>query len=93
MLFRSGLFLDPDQLNGRFRLTLGVGRFFDPDLMSPILLGFIGRIDVFTIWVTVLLAIGIHVVGKIPKQQAAIVAAITWAVGALPPVLGALRAA
>src|SRR5207248_4834457 len=47
----QGLFLDPDQLNGRFRLTLGVGRFFDPDVTSPILLGFIGRIDVFTIWV------------------------------------------
>jgi hypothetical protein len=37
-------------------------------------------------------AIGLHVVGKIPKQQAAIVAAITWAVGALPAVFGALRA-
>ncbi|MDP9202387.1 MAG: hypothetical protein M3P26_10720 [Gemmatimonadota bacterium] len=49
------------------------------------------RVDLFTIWVTVLLAIGLHVVGKIPKQQAGIAAAITWLVGALPAVLGALR--
>ena len=48
--------------------------------------------DLFTIWVTVLLAIGLHVVGKIPKQQAAIAAAITWVVGALLPLFGALRA-
>jgi ABC-type transport system involved in cytochrome c biogenesis permease component len=46
---------------------------------------------VFTIWVTVLLAIGLHVVGKIPKQQAAIAAVIVWVVGALPALLGALR--
>jgi hypothetical protein len=41
--------------------------------------------------VTVLLAIGLHVVGKIPKQQAGIAAGITWLVGALPAVFGALR--
>jgi ABC-type transport system involved in cytochrome c biogenesis permease component len=50
------------------------------------------RVDLFTIWITVLLAIGLHVVGKIPKQQAGIAAGITWLVGALPAVLGALRA-
>jgi hypothetical protein len=41
----------------------------------------------------VLLAIGLHVVGKIPKQQAYIAAAITWVIGALPAVFGALRSA
>jgi hypothetical protein len=49
-------------------------------------------VDVFTIWVTVLLAIGLHVVARIPKQQAAIAAAITWLVGAVPGIIGALRA-
>ena len=49
------------------------------------------RFDLFTIWITVLLAIGIYVVGKIPRQQAAIVAAIAWLVGALPAILGALQ--
>jgi ABC-type transport system involved in cytochrome c biogenesis permease component len=49
------------------------------------------RIDPFVIWITVLLAIGLHVVGKIPKQQAYISAAIVWVVGALPAVFGALR--
>ena len=58
-------------------------------------LGYWIFVPIFTrylrIWVTVLLAIGLYVVGKVSKQQAAIAAAITWVVGALPVVFGALR--
>jgi len=42
-----------------------------------VLIAMASRVDLFTIWVTVLLAIGIHVLGKIPKQQAYIAAGIT----------------
>jgi hypothetical protein len=87
----QGYFLDPATLNGRYRLTLGVGRFFDPDKVSPVLLAVVGRIDVFTIWVTVLLAIGLAVVARIPRSRAAIAAAIVWVLGMLPGLLGALR--
>jgi hypothetical protein len=88
----QGLFLDPSQLNGRFRLTLGVGRFFDPDTASPIFLALIGRIDVFTIWVTILLAIGLSVTGGISRSRAALAAPLIWAAGALPILFQALRA-
>jgi hypothetical protein len=88
----QGLFLDPSQLNGRFRLTLGLGRFFDPDATSPIFLAFIGRIDVFTIWVTVLLAIGLSVTGGISRSRAALAAPLIWAAGALPILFQAFRA-
>ena len=87
----QGLFVDPSTLNSRYSLTLGLGRFFDADTASPMLLALIGRIDVFTIWVTVLVAIGLAVTGKIPRGRAAIAAAIVWLVGALPSVAGALR--
>ncbi|HEY2067621.1 MAG TPA: YIP1 family protein [Gemmatimonadaceae bacterium] len=87
----QGLLMDPASLNGRYRLSLGVARFFDPDVASPVLLAFVGRLDLFTIWVTVLLAIGLAVTGKISRQKAAAAAAIVWFVGALFPVLGALR--
>ena len=50
----QGLFLDPAQLDGRFRLSFGVGRFLDPDTVSPLLLAIVGRVDVITIWITVL---------------------------------------
>lgn len=87
----QGYFLDPATLNGRYRLTLGVGRFFDPDTVSPVLLAIVGRIDVFTIWVTVLLAIGLAVVARIPRRRAAIAAAIVWVIGMLPGLFGALK--
>ena|SRR5581483_7009053 len=87
----QGLLLDPAQLNGRFRLTLGAGRFFDPDVTSPMLLAVIGRIDVFTIWVTVLLAIGLAVTGGVPRARAFAAAPLIWLVGALPLIVQAMR--
>jgi hypothetical protein len=87
----QGLLLDPASLNGRYRLSLGPGRFLDPDTTSPILLALVGRADLITIWITVLLAIGLSVVGKIPRQRAAIAAVLVWFLGALPGLLGALR--
>ena len=87
----QGLVLDPGTLNGRFKLSLGVGRFLDPDTASPVALAMLGRIDLFTIWVTVLLAIGLAVVGRIPRSKAAIAAVIVWFLGSLPQLMGALR--
>lgn len=87
----QGLVMSPEKLNSMNAVAFNLARFMDPDRASPVLIGLASRVDLFTIWVTVLLAIGLHVVGKIPKQQAAIAAAITWVVGALPAVFGALR--
>jgi hypothetical protein len=87
----QGLFIDPSTLNSRYSLTLGLGRFLDPDTASPILLALVGRIDVFTIWVTVLIAIGIAVTGKVSRSRASIAAAAVWLLGALPSLAGALR--
>lgn len=88
----QGLFMSPEKLNAINSVALNLARFMDPDRTSPLMIALASRVDLFTIWITVLLAIGLHVVGKIPRQQAAIAAAITWVVGALPAVFGALRA-
>ncbi|HEX5972055.1 MAG TPA: YIP1 family protein [Gemmatimonadaceae bacterium] len=85
------LLMDPASLDGRYRISLGVGRFLDPATASPMLLALFGRLDLFTIWVTVLLAIGLSVTGRIPRSKAAIAAVIVWLVGALPGVLQAAR--
>ena len=87
----QGLVMSPESLNSMNSVGFNLARFMNPD-GSAVMIALASRVDLFTIWVTVLLAIGLHVVGKIPKQQAAIVAAITWVVGALPAVFGALRA-
>jgi hypothetical protein len=87
----QALFMSPESLNAANSVSLNLARFMDPDRTSPIAIALASRVDVFTIWVTVLLAIGLHVVGKVSRQQAAIAAAITWVVGALPALFGALR--
>jgi hypothetical protein len=87
----QALIMSPEKLNSVNSVGFNLARFMNPDTASPVMIALGARVDLFTIWVTVLLAIGLHVVGKIPKQQAAIVAAITWVVGALPAVFGALR--
>ena len=87
----QALFLDPTQFDGRFRITFGPGRFLDPDTVSPLLIAIVGRLDLFTLWITVLIAIGLSVTGRIPIGRAAIAAAIVWIVGGLPLVLQAIR--
>lgn len=79
----QGVLLDTDAMTGRFQLSLGIGRFLDPDMAGG-LLSLLGRIDVFTIWVSVLLGIGICVVGKVPREKMLAAAALMWAFGALP---------
>jgi hypothetical protein len=87
----QGMLIDPAEFDGRFRLSFGVGRFLDPDEVSPLLLAVVGRIDLITIWITVLIAIGLAVTGRIPLRKAAIAAAIVWFVGGLPLIIPALR--
>lgn len=82
---------DVGSMDGRFRLSFGLGRFLDPDTTAPALLALAGRVDVFTIWVTVLVAIGLSVTGRVSRGKAAIAAVVVWIVGALPTVLPALR--
>ena len=88
----QGLFVDPDSLDNRFSLSLGIGRFLDADTTSPVVLGLLGRIDLFTIWVTVLLVIGLAVTGKISRGKAAIAGVVIWLAGALPVLASAFRA-
>jgi hypothetical protein len=83
---------DPAHLTGPYNVTVGPGFFLDAATTSPALLALVGRLDFFTLWITVLLAIGLHVTGKVPKGQAYIVAAVIWIIGALEGVFFALRA-
>ena len=50
------------------------------------------RVDLFTLWVTVLLGIGMAVMGKLSRGQAILAATLMWLVGAAPAVWGALKA-
>jgi hypothetical protein len=87
----QGLLLDTGGLRGRYQLSLGVGRFLDPDTTSAGLLGVLGRVDVFTIWITILIGIGVSVVAKVPRAKGMTVAAVVWVLGAIPALFTLVR--
>jgi hypothetical protein len=87
----QGLLLKPEQLNSVLKLSLSPARFANPATTSPIVLQLLNRFDLFTIWVTVLLAIGLYVTGRVSRAQAAVGGVLFWIVGGIPAILGALR--
>jgi len=88
----QGLLLPPEQITSHYSVTLGVGRFLDPNT-NPFVMTLLGGIDLFTIWTVVLMAIGLSVVAGIPRSKAAVAAVLVWLVGLIIPLIGALRQA
>jgi len=87
----QGLLLAPENITSRFSVSLGIARFLDPDTINPVLLTVIGSLDLFSIWVTVLLGVGLYATGLIQKSGAAIAAAMVWAVSLIPALFGAIQ--
>ena len=88
----QGLVMDPSKLNSQLAISLGPARFLDVDTANPILYQFLGRFDLITIWVTILIGIGMHVTGKLGKGRAIGVAIVMWILGSLPAIRQALLA-
>jgi hypothetical protein len=86
------LFADPASLSSVAQLTYGPARFMSPD-SDPVLLAFLQRIDLFTIWVTVLLGVGLAVVGKLSRGKALAAAACVYLIATVWAVMWALRQA
>jgi uncharacterized membrane protein YkgB len=73
-------FVSPNQL------SLSAARFVDPVTTSNGMQALLARVDVFTIWVTVLLAIGLVAGGKMPKSKQWIAAALLFVIGSVPAI-------
>ena len=80
----------PEGIRNIFSLSLGLGRFA-PEESSLMVKQFLNRIEVFTIWATVLLGIGLSITGRIPRRQAFMAAGIVWLLGTLLAVAGSAR--
>ncbi|HEV8499106.1 MAG TPA: Yip1 family protein [Gemmatimonadaceae bacterium] len=80
----QGLLMDPAKLTGQMSISLSPARFMDPDTSNPLLFQLMGRFDLITIWVTILLAIGLYVTGKVSKDRAAVFGILIWIIGSLP---------
>ena len=80
----QGLLMDPASLTGQMSISLSPARFFAVDQPNPIAYQFMGRLDLITIWVTILLAVGLYVTGRVSKGRATIFGILMWLIGALP---------
>jgi len=88
----QALVMDEGGLTSRYSVSLGIGRFLDPQTTGGALLAVLGRIDLFTLWATVLVAIGIKQVAGTSTGRAVAAASLVWLAGCLPGLLQALRA-
>jgi Yip1-like protein len=86
----QALLMDESNLTSRFSVSLGLGRFLDHEKLTP-LLAFLGRVDLFTVWITALVAVGLKQMTGTTTGKAVAGAALVWLIGALPTLLQALR--
>jgi uncharacterized protein YneF (UPF0154 family) len=84
------LITDTSSIEGMHSLSYSPARFLDPGAVPAPLLGFLARFDVFTLWVTVLMGIGVAVLARVPRGRGLAAAAIAWAIPTLFTLAGFL---
>lgn len=87
----QGLLLDPSAMTSVAAVSLTPARFVDAAATSPVVLLMLQRLGPFVIWSYVIVAIGLAVLGRIPRGKAALASLILWVLAGLPAVLGALK--
>lgn len=80
----QGLLMDPASLTSQLSISLSPARFMAPDTPNPIVYQLLGRLDLITIWVTILLAVGLYITGRVTKGRAAVFGVLMWFLGSLP---------
>ena len=88
----QAMLMPADKLISQYSISLSPARFMDPDTANAGLMGLVGRVDLFGIWIIVLMGIGLSIVGKIDRPKAWAAAAITWIVAILPFLIPAMMA-
>ena len=83
----QGLLLEPRLMSD---LSVGPARFVDPDSVAPLLMALLLRFDLFLLWSTLLIAIGVMVIARVPAARAALVAGLVWLLAAVPTLFAAL---
>ncbi len=75
----QGAIVEPTSIRAMSDAQLGPARFFDPLTTPPAIHNALTNFDVFNIWAFVLVAIGISVIGKVPRANGAIGSAVVLA--------------
>ena len=80
--------LGADATRNPLAFPTSLARFLPPG-SSGMLLQALNRVEIFTIWATILLGIGLSITGRVPKAQAFTAAGIVWLLATLLAVAGA----
>jgi hypothetical protein len=86
LVIGQGFILETAAWTGRYQFSWGIGRFLDPSGAQG-MVNFLGRLDVFTLWVTFLCVLGLIHVAKVPRNKAYVAGGILWMLGALPSLI------
>ena len=91
LLVAQPLMIPPEKVRGFASLSFSVGRFFDPDTTSKLVMLLGTRFDLFVLWSSVITAVGLQVTGKVSAAKAWMATGILWLIPALFGLLGVLR--
>ncbi len=87
----QGFFLDPAAMTSMAAVSLSPARFVDVATTSPVVVLLLQRLSPFVIWSYIIIAIGIAVMGRIPRSKGALTSLILWILATVPALLGVLR--
>lgn len=83
--------LPEDQLTGFGSVSLSPARMIEPTADNVALMALLARLDIFVLWTTFLLGLGLKVTGKVSTEKAVLAGVIMWLLGTLQPLFGYLR--
>lgn len=89
ILAAQGLLMDTSSVDSMMKLSFSPARFMSPE-GSKAMLALASRFDVFVLWSTVLIGIGIAVMGKLPRVKGFVGGAIVWAIAGALAIVPAL---
>lgn len=90
LLFALG---HPERVRSPFSVLVSPLRFMDEGALSPVAAALASRFDLFTLWATALIAVGLHVIGGLTRGRAAMAAAAVWLVATMFGLASAARGA
>lgn len=85
----QGIVLPPEQLTSFYSVSLSLARVLEHTGAHPLALAFAARVDVFTLWATVLMVIALRRLAGATLQNACFAAGILWLLGVIPVLLRA----
>ena len=83
--------LPEEKLTGFASVSLSPARFVVPTTENITLMALLVRFDLFVLWTTFLLALGLKVTGKLSTDKAIIAGVIMWLLGGIQPLIAYLR--